>query len=175
MRELKSFIELYNLCNQILKQQNAVFLNYTKSEKINFIRINNDKNTLNTYFKVGNISQKLSKSINSETTIIKFSADSLIKNIIEHPELSIEEYEKISEYLNNAEYILKKNNKNLIYFKINNKIYQFVIKQTKNGKELYITTFHIANINQLQKDILRYKNIKKDSSDYEDSNYPSVT
>lgn len=158
-----------------LEQQNAGFSDYTNSEKINFIRMNNDKNTLNTYFKVGNISQELCNSIVSKTTIIKFSADSLIKNIVEHPELSVEEYEKISEYLYSAEYILKKNNKNLIYFKVDNKIYQFVIKRTQNGKELFITTFHIASVNQLQKDILRYKNIKKDSSDYEDSNYPSVT
>ena len=63
--------------------------------------------------------------------------------------------------MNNAEYILLKSNKNLIYFKVDNKIYQFVIKKTQNSEELFITTFHKASINQLNKDIQRYEQIKR--------------
>ena len=175
MREIATFLELYYICTSILEEQNELFINFTNTEKINYIRNNYDKKILNNYFVIGNISKIIANSIYTQSSIVKFSVDSLIKNIIEHPELSIIEYEQIAEYLDNAEYILKKNNKNLIYFKINNKIYQFVIKRTQNSKELFITTFHKASINQLNKDILRYENIKKDSSDYEDSNYPSVT
>ena len=80
---------------------------------------------------------------------------------LEHPELTINEYKNLTKYLNNAEYILLKSNKNLIYFKIDNKIYQFVIKKTQNSEELFITTFHKASINQLNKDIQRYEQIKR--------------
>ena len=51
--------------------------------------------------------------------------------------------------------------KNLIYFKINNCLYQFVIKNTKDGRENFLTTFHKTNIKQLNKDIARYKQIKR--------------
>ena len=54
-------------------------------------------------------------------------------------------------------------------------LYDICISILEEQNELFITTFHKASINQLNKDILRYENIKKDSSDYEDSNYPSVT
>lgn len=87
--------------------------------------------------------------------------DSLLKNVIEHPEISIIEYKNIAEYLHNADYIFLKNEKNLIYFKIEDSIYQFVIKNTKDGLENYITTFHKASIKQLEKDIKRYKQIKR--------------
>lgn len=40
---------------------------------------------------------------------------------------------------------------------------------------MFITTFHRASIKQLIKDKKRYPQIKIDSSDYEDSKYPSVT
>lgn len=87
--------------------------------------------------------------------------DSLLKNIIEHPEINISKYEAISKYILEAEYIFLKNKKNLIYFKIEDNIYQFVLKNTKNKQEHFLTTFHKASKKQLEKDLKRYKNIKK--------------
>ena len=49
------------------------------------------------------------------------------------------------------DYLLK-NEKNLIYFKIDNCLYQFVIKNTKDERENFLTTFHKTNIKQLNKD-----------------------
>ena len=130
---------------------------------------------LNSFYIIGVLTREQADLLCSKSIKIKFSVDNLLKNILEHPEFDTKDYKNISEYINSADYILKKNNKNLIYFKINNQIYQIVVKCTQDYNELFITTFHIASRKQLNKDILRYENIKKDSSDYEDSNYPSVT
>ena len=175
MKEFKTFAEIYNIAAAIIEKNAGIISNLTSVERISYIRQITDKNILNDYVIIGNISDKFANSINAETTSVKISVDSLIKNLIEHSELKFEEYKNISKYLNNAEYVFKKNSKNLIYFKLKNKLFQFVVKRTQSGKELFVTTFHITNIKQLKKDILRYENLKKDSFDYEDSNYPSVT
>ncbi len=171
--EFGNFDEFYNRgCDfAVLAKQNAI----NSKQAIAYARRIFNKSDLNSFYSIGNLKEKQKNLLRAKSANIKFSIDNLIKNIIEHPELSINEYKNIPDYLNSAEYILKKNNKNLIYFKINSQIYQIVIKCTQNADELFVTTFHIASINQLNKDIIRYENIKKDSSDYEDSNYPSVT
>ena len=161
MNKIDSFDELYKISILIIENKNNSYDNYPVSEIIDFIRANSNKELLNDYYIVGNIPNYIADKIQANTTIIKFSVDSLIKNILEHPELTLNEYKNLTKYLNDAEYILLKNNKNLIYFKIENKIYQFVIKKTQNNEELFITTFHKASINQLNKDIQRYEQIKR--------------
>lgn len=161
MNKINTFDELYKTSISIIENKNNSYENYSVTEIINFIRLNSDKDILNCYYIVGNIASHIANKIQANTTIIKLSVDSLIKNILEHPELTLDEYKNLTKYLNNAEYILLKNNKNLIYFKIENKIYQFVIKKTQNSEELFITTFHKASINQLNKDVQRYEQIKR--------------
>lgn len=175
MKNFNKFTEFYEFCISVIENNYEYCKNLSNLEKIKYIRTNCNKNILNYSYIVGNISNDAAKAIESQTTLLKLSVDNMIKNLIEHPEITINEYQNIGLYIKNAEYILKKNNKNLIYFKIDNKIYQFVIKSTKIGNEIFITTFHKASAKQLAKDIVRYKPIKKDSSDYEDSKYPSVT
>ena len=161
MNKIDSFDELYDISISMIEDKNNFYENYSVFEIIDFIRVNSDKKLLNNYYVLGNIPNYIAEKIQSKTTVIKLSVDSLIKNILEHPELTLKEYKNLTKYLNNAEYILLKNNKNLIYFKIDNKIYQFVIKKTQNDEELFITTFHKASINQLNKDIKRYEQIKR--------------
>lgn len=175
MKEYSDFKEFYNFCVLMIKYHFDYCKHLSNSEKIKYIRENSDKNILNCYYVAGKISQESAKAIESKTDILKLSIDNMIKNLIEHPEITINEYQNIGLYVKNADYILQKNNKNLIYFKIDNKIYQFVIKSTKIGDEIFITTFHKASAKQLAKDIVRYIPIKKDSFDCEDSKYPSVT
>lgn len=175
MKKYNNFKEFYDFCIFVIKNNYKYCENLSISEKIKYIRETSNKDILNCYYVACEISQESAKAIESKTTLLKLSVDNMVKNLIEHPEITYNEYQNISIYIKNADYILKKNNKNLIYFKIDNKIYQFVIKSTKVGNEIFITTFHKASIKQLKKDISRYISIKKDSFDCEDSKYPSVT
>lgn len=161
IREYTDFQEMYNEALDIVHFYSQTEIQGSLTEKIKYIRKTHDREQLNSFYNIGFISELVAKSINSTSLLLKISMDSLVKNIIEHPEISEREYLKIQYYVENADYILLKNEKNLIYFKIDNTLYQFVVKNTKDGKENFITTYHKANIKQLQKDIKRYINIKK--------------
>lgn len=143
---------MYSYAKSILKDQNIT---------INHYRQNCDKTVLNGFYFITNLPTYMLATLGSKTSQVKLSMDNLLKNMIEHPEITYQEYLKLDYFICNAEYILLKNEKNLIYFKFDNCLYQFVIKKTKNGCENFLTTFHKANIKQLNKDIARYKQIKR--------------
>ena len=157
MKEYTKLEEFYDYCQKIVNK--SFINNYSKEEQIKYLRKITDKQTLNSYFIICNISEKASKSIKSTTNTVKISFDNMLKNLITHPEIAYNDYKNISEYINDAEYILKKDNKNLIYFKIKNDIFQIVLKCTNAKNEIYLTTFHKASIKQLKKDINRYIHI----------------
>ena len=92
MRKITTFDELYNISIAIIENSNNTFADYSVIEIINYIRNNSDKELLNSFYILGNIPNYVADKILSKTTIIKFSVDSLIKNILEHPELTLNEY-----------------------------------------------------------------------------------
>lgn len=162
--DIERYIDLasmYEYCKGILQDISKKYIDIENKRLITIIRNSYNKNILNSYFVIGHLPQYIINSIDSKTVILKFSIDSLLKNIIEHHEITLKEYEAISKYILNAEYIFLKNKKNLIYFKIADNIYQFVIKSTQNKQENFLTTFHKASGKQLEKDLKRYKQIKK--------------
>ncbi len=126
--EYKNFEEFYNKAFSLTQQARNKYPN-TK-EAIIYARKCFNKADLNSFYIVGVLKKEQIQVLKTKTSTIKLSIDSMIKNIIEHPDIVFKEYKNIAKYINSAEYILKKDNINLIYFKIENKIYQFVIKTT---------------------------------------------
>lgn len=157
IKEYSNFYEMFDLAVNIINTVNE----QKPLEKLQNIRHNKNKYFLRGYYYIAQFSKDILTIIGSSKSNIKISLDTLIKNIIEHPEISINEYLKIQIYVETAEYVLLKNDKKLIYFKIDKNLYQFVIKTTKNNDENFITTFHKASIKQLEKDIQRYKQLKR--------------
>ena len=151
-QEYQEFKDMYDNAKSILNSSNHI---------INYYRQNYDKTILNSFYFIADMPPYITNTLKSKTQKLKLSMDSLLKNMIEHPEITFQEYLQLEYFLYNAEYILLKNEKNLIYFKIDNCLYQFVIKNTKNERENFLTTFHKTNIKQLNKDIARYKQIKR--------------
>ena len=160
-KKYTDFAAMHEDCQNILKDVLNKHSYLELHDLLKNLRNSYDKNILNSYFVIGHLPQYVVNSLESKTVVLKFSVDSLLKNIIEHPEITVSEYEAISKYILDAEYIFLKNKKNLIYFKIADNIYQFVVKSTQNKQENFLTTFHKASGKQLEKDLKRYKNIKK--------------
>ena len=160
-KKYTDFANMHEDCQNILKDILTKHSFIEINDLLKNVRNSCGKNILNSYFIVGHLPQYVVNSIESKTVVLKFSVDSLLKNIIEHPEITVSEYEAISKYILDAEYIFLKNKKNLIYFKIADNIYQFVVKSTQNKQENFLTTFHKASGKQLEKDLKRYKSIKK--------------
>ena len=104
MNQYYSFSELYKLAFSIISE---VSPEQPKYKSIEFVRLSTNKTLLNSYIQINSIPMSISRQINSKPKL-KFSLDSLIKNMIEHPELTLREYLNIENYIAEADYILKK-------------------------------------------------------------------
>lgn len=116
---------------------------------------------LKSYYIVAHLTKFEASLLGSKALIIKLSMDTLIKNMLKHSELTFDNYKNLAKYINEADYRLQAADKNLIYFKFDNSIYQIVIKTTKDKQENFLTTFHKSSKQQLCKDLKRYKQIKR--------------
>lgn len=117
--------------------------NISKIKLVEFARKYFNKSILNRCYFVGYLNSKQLNLLNTETSSVYFSLDSIIKNMIQHPEISACDYKNIDIILKKPDKIaLSKSNLNsIILFKKNNKYYQAVIKTTKNKKENFLTSF----------------------------------
>lgn len=105
-----------------------------------------DKNTLNSFYKIGTLSPQQKKLLNTDVSEVKLSLDSMIKNRLHHPEINFYDYQKLSEIIKNPDEIKldKTRNNCILLIKKDNKRYQAVIKATKDKKENYLTSFRHA-------------------------------
>jgi len=104
-----------------------------------------------TDYKIGILSKEQIKILSTKENIIKLSIDSMIKNILEHPDLDIEDYLKLKKILYNSDIFIQDRKNNLRIFKnIDNKYYELIIKSTQNKDENFLTTFHRCDVSKLK-------------------------
>ena len=115
-QEYQEFKDMYDNAKSILNSSNHI---------INYYRQNYDKTILNSFYFIADMPPYITNTLKSKTQKLKLSMDSLLKNMIEHPEITFQEYLQLEYFLYNAEYILLKNEKNLIYFKIDNCLFAY--------------------------------------------------
>ena len=91
--------------------------------------------------------------LKSSTNIIKFSVDSLVKNIIKHSEIEFNDYYKINDIIIKPDKIRlsKSNNNSILLLKKENKYYQVVIKTTIDKNENYLTSFRMLSEEEFNK------------------------
>ena len=123
-----------------------------KKQQIKFARNFYDKNTLNSFYNIGDLTEEQKNILGAKTNNIKFSLDNMIKNRIEHPELNFYDYNKLSEIIAQPDKIIKDGENHIKLFKkIDNKIYEAVIKTTQDKKENYFNSMHISNAKRMKK------------------------
>ena len=141
MKEFKDFREFYNKSLELTKLALSKTLN-TK-DAILYARKNFNKSDLKSYYKIGILSKEQIKILSTKENIIKLSIDSMIKNILEHPDLDIDDYLKLNKIMHNPNKFIQDRKNNLRIFKnIDNKFYEIIIKSTQNKDENFLTTFH---------------------------------
>lgn len=103
-----------------------------------------NKNTLNSFYNIGSLTKEQKELLGAESDKIKFSIDSMIKNRINHPDLSFYDYKKINNIILKPDNIKssKKENHILLFKEIDKKQYQLVLKTTKEKSENFIVSFH---------------------------------
>lgn len=138
---MESFFIIAN--NYVEQMANNSFVS---KEAVKHMRANLSKNILNSYYNIGNLNLEQMNLLETKVTQVKFSMDSLIKNIINHPELSIDDYKKITDIIANPDETKLSKNKwcSILLLKKFNKTYQVVIKTTQNKEEVFLTSFRFA-------------------------------
>lgn len=127
-------------------------LDLSDSEKINYARFVFNATILNSYIKVGQLSEEIKKLLNSSSLELKFSMDNMIKNRLSHPEITDEDYNKIPTIIKlPSKYYKSKSGYDVILFKADVKYYKLVIKTTKNRKENFVKSLHLLNIARYHK------------------------
>ena len=145
MKEFGNFQEFYNKSFELAKITKNKIDN--SKDAIIYARKNISRYDLNSYYIIGNLSDEQLNLLKSNTKIIKFSVDSLVKNIIKHPEIDFNDYYKINDIIINPDKIRlsKSNNNSILLLKKENKYYQVVIKTTIDKNENYLTSFRMLS------------------------------
>ena len=146
MKEFKNFEEFNDEAEILLDKYSNILSGKIETEQIYFIRENIDKEKLISYIFISNIDDNVQTLLNSKSKSLKLSLDSYLKNKIMHPEVTITDYLKIPNIVNNPSKILKsKNGYDVILFKADEKYYKLVIKTTENKNENFIKSLHLLN------------------------------
>ena len=116
MKQYKDFQEFYNKSIELTKFALSKCTN--KKEAILYARKNFNKSDLKSYYKIGTLTKEQIKILSAKENIIKLSIDSMIKNILEHPDLDIEDYLKLRKFCIILTYLYKIERIILEYLKI---------------------------------------------------------
>ena len=152
MKEFKDFQEFYNFGFKLVQNVKSKTNNLLASEKVEFARNNIFKSDLRCFIKIGFISKDVIAILDTNSNILKFSTENLVKNLLVHSDVTLEDYKIIPLISSNPDKIVKsKNGYDVMLFKAGNKFYKLVIKTTKNKAENYIKSFHLLEQERYEK------------------------
>ena len=146
MKEFRDFQEFNREADLLLEKYSNILSNKIETEQVSFMRENLDKENLISYVFISNITNDIQILLNSKSKNLKLSIDNYLKNRIMHPEVTISDYLKIPQIVNNPSKVLKsKNGYDVILFKADEKYYKLVIKTTVNKDENFVKSLHLLN------------------------------
>ncbi|MBS9781106.1 MAG: hypothetical protein KGV56_01285 [Gammaproteobacteria bacterium] len=89
------------------------------------------------YFPVALLAEKTAQKIQAKTRIVRLSADTMLKQVQHHPELTVSDYRSIF-YLSDIKLIKQQNENRVLIVYLQGEYYQAVIKTTKQADEVYL-------------------------------------
>lgn len=89
--------------------------------------------------------------IKAKTKTVYFSPGSLAKNLASHPDLVIDDYRRVQEVIEQAQTIIQDGDRTLVFLKMDGKIFHAVVKSTDSGKKLFMTSYRLTNIGDVQR------------------------
>ena len=146
MKEFKDFKEFNSKAEKLLDKYSKILSNKIENEQVLYIRENVEKELLISYIYISSLTNEIQQLLNSKNSNLKLSMDNYLKNRIMHPEVTIDDYLKIPNIINNPSKILKsKNGYDVILFKADEKYYKLVIKTTNDKNENFVKSLHLLN------------------------------
>lgn len=104
------------------------------------------------YFAVGVVDNRIKQALKTETSLCCLSDETLLKNQKHHPDLQLDDYLQINKVLQDYDILVQDTEKTVVAVKkISGKNYWLAVKVTRNGKEIFTQTYHLAEDRQLRK------------------------
>ena len=104
-----------------------------------------------------NINKTTQELLNSNTNELRVSFANLLKNQAKHPEIDFNMYSSMTNYIAKPFKQFPRGNKLITFINKDNKIYELVIKTTKDKSINYFNSLHTSNLDELQKYIDKKK------------------
>ena len=146
MKEYNDFNVLNNEAENLLDKYSDILSNKIENDQVLYIRENVEKELLSSYIYISSLTNEIRQLLHSKNNSLKLSMDNYLKNRIMHPEVTIDDYLKIPNIINNPSKILKsKNGYDVILFKADEKYYKLVIKTTNDKNENFVKSLHLLN------------------------------
>jgi hypothetical protein len=102
-------------------------------------------------FPVAVLDDQYSKLIKAKSQTVFLSTDSLQKNKKEHKELTVDNYRALPSIISEAQVIIQDGDQTMVFIRVGENIYHTVIKATKDGEELYLTSFRPSNLKDIER------------------------
>ena len=96
-------------------------------------------------FPVAVLDEGFQATIGAKSQTVYLSDQTLAKNLIAHPELSIADYQQLPQIVSMAQLIVQDGDQSLVFVKRDDKIYHAAIKATKSGNGLFLTSFRFTS------------------------------
>lgn len=102
-------------------------------------------------FPLAYLAQGLAERLGAKTQLVALSEDTLAKQLREHPEITLDEYGVVQAAIDQGEQILDARDGSLIFI-LEEAGYVTVIKATKSGKGVFLTSLRRLSSRQAQRD-----------------------
>ena len=102
-------------------------------------------------FPVAFISKEAAERLGAKTQLIALSEDTLAKQLSRHPEITVSEYSLVQDAIDSGEAVLDVRDGSLVYI-LEDPSYVTVIKATKSGKAIFMTSLRRLSIRAAQRD-----------------------
>ena len=104
-------------------------------------------------YNVGAISIVLSEILLSKTRVVTISNETLTKNLNHHPDLTVKDYLLLDDIVGKSHFVAKDGKKTvaIVLNRSNKQLYHYVLKATKSGEGLFLTSFRKTRIKQINR------------------------
>lgn len=113
-------------------------------------------------FPVAVLDAKYMKEIGAKTQTVYLSDETLAKNLANHPELGLQEYQKLPDFIADANLIIEKEGQFLVFIRQEDNYYFTVVKTTQDREELYMTSFRHTNLKNIEDEKRKGRIIKNE-------------
>jgi hypothetical protein len=102
-------------------------------------------------FPLAYVGKELAERMGAKTQLVAFSEETLVKQLREHPEITLGEYAVVQAAVDQGEQILDARDGSVIFI-LEEEGYVTVVKATKSGKGLFMTSLRRLSSRQAQRD-----------------------